>query len=157
MRPRKFKYKSISKRRRLRFGKSSNLSFGTMGLKSLNPVRLNSTQIFRYKLLLKKSAKKHDKTLRFVWFNLFPHMPISRKVAGSRMGKGKGKLAGWSTELPSGIMMFEFKNLRFGRFMYFINQVNSRIPSKTMVILNHRNKIQLPLNKSKMINYDVVW
>jgi ribosomal protein L16/L10AE len=84
-------------------------------------------------------------------------MPISRKVAGSRMGKGKGKLAGWSTELPSGIMMFEFKNLRFGRFMYFINQVNSRIPSKTMVILNHRNKIQLPLNKSKMINYDVVW
>ena len=50
--------------------------------------------MFRYKLFLKKAARRTDKTLRKVWFYVFPHLPITRKVAGSRMGKGKGKLAG---------------------------------------------------------------
>jgi ribosomal protein L16/L10AE len=49
--------------------------------------------MFRLKLFLKKAARKTDKTLRRVWVNTFPHIPLTKKVIGSRMGKGKGKLS----------------------------------------------------------------
>lgn len=94
LRPRKFKYKNIYKRRFFRFANKAGLKFGHVGLQLRQPLRLNSKQMFRYKLFLKKASKRSDKTLRYAWFGLFPHIPISRKVEGSRMGKGKGKLAG---------------------------------------------------------------
>lgn len=93
LRPRKFIYKNIFKRRTFRTPKNNNIKYGQYGLKLLQPVRLNNKQIFRIKLFLKKSSRKFDKTSRYVWFNLFPHLPLSKKVEGSRMGKGVGKLA----------------------------------------------------------------
>ena len=94
LRPRKFTHKSTFKRRRFVTFKKAALNYGQFGLRILQPLWVNSKQIFRYKLLLKKAAKRADKTSRKVWFNLFPHIPLTRKVEGSRMGKGKGKLAG---------------------------------------------------------------
>jgi len=73
------------------------------------------------------------------------------------MGKGKGKLSGWSVELPSGIMIFEFKNLRFGRSMYFINQIKHKMPVLTSITKKHNYPIRLTINKSKLINYDTFW
>ena len=58
------------------------------GLRIFSSVRSNASSF------LKKSSRKFDKTLRYMWFHVFPHIPITRKVEGSRMGKGKGKLAG---------------------------------------------------------------
>jgi len=49
------------------------------------------------------------------------------------MGKGKGKLSGWIGYLPSGINIFEFKNLRPGRAKYFCKQVKYRLPIKTKI------------------------
>jgi ribosomal protein L16/L10AE len=94
LRPRKFIFKNIHKRRGLRRSKAAKLVYGHFGLKLLQPLRLNSKQVFRYKIFLKKAVRKSDKTCRRAWFNVFPYLPISKKVTGSRMGKGKGKLAG---------------------------------------------------------------
>jgi large subunit ribosomal protein L16 len=94
LRPRKFTFKNRHKRRSLINFKKTTLSYGNFGLRILQPLWVNSKQVFRYKLFIKKSARRADKTSRKVWFNLFPHLPLTRKVEGSRMGKGKGKLAG---------------------------------------------------------------
>ena len=64
LRPRKFKYKNLHKRRRFRFNTKTRLNFGQVGIRLLQPLRLNSKQMFRYKLFLKKAAKRSDKTLR---------------------------------------------------------------------------------------------
>jgi ribosomal protein L16/L10AE len=58
----------------------------------LKPVHLSAAQIFRFKLFLKKAVKKSDKTRRFAWLLAFPHLPLTKKPNGIRMGKGKGKL-----------------------------------------------------------------
>jgi len=68
------------------------LNFGGSGLLILKPVQLTAIQIFRFKLLLKRASRKSERTRRFVWFSAFPHLPITRKPNGIRMGKGKGKL-----------------------------------------------------------------
>ena len=61
----------------------------------VKPLRINSKKIFRIKLFLKKGSRKSDNTRRRVWFNAFPHLPLTKKVVGARMGKGKGKLSIW--------------------------------------------------------------
>lgn len=94
LQPRKFKYKHRQKLRRILFStNSSKLVYGQVGLVLLQPLRLNSRKIFRLKLFLKKAARRGDQTQRKVLVNAFPHLPVTKKPAGSRMGKGKGKLS----------------------------------------------------------------
>ena len=51
------------------------------------------------------------------------------------MGKGKGKLSTWFSQLYGGSVIFEFKNLRPGRALFFFNQIRVKLPSKTVVHL----------------------
>lgn len=157
LRPRKFAHKSLHKRRRIITFKRCSLSYGHFGLRLLQPLWVNNKQVFRYKLFLKKAAKRVDKTSRKVWFNLFPHIPLTRKVEGSRMGKGKGKLAGWVAQLSPGSTMFEFKNLRTGRAKYYYEQVAHRLPVKSAFVKQASIKTALILNSTKKISYECFW
>lgn len=147
----------MHKRRFFRFPIKTSLIFGQVGLLLTQPLRLNSKQMFRYKLFLKKSSKRTDKTLRRFWFNLFPHLPISRKIAGSRMGKGKGKLAGWSTEVPAGQHIIEMKNLRYGRAIYFLKQIMHKLPAKARISTSSNKLLPLTLRYDIYVKYDVIW
>jgi len=157
LRPRKFLYKSVFKKRRLVNSRATNLTYGQHALRLLQPLWVNNKQIFRYKLFLKKAARRSDKTSRKVWFNLFPHLPLTRKVEGSRMGKGKGKLAGWVAHLSPGVNMFEFKNLRVGRAKYYYNQVSHRLPVKTTFVSADHRMTYLPLRTTRPIPYGCFW
>ena len=157
LRPRKFKFKNIQKRRSSRYSKPVRLLYGQIGLFILQPLRLTGKKIYRFKLFLKKSSRKSDKTLRFFWFHIFPHIPVSRKVSGSRMGKGKGKNAAWAIELPSGVTLFEFKNLRAGRAIYFCKQAMHKLPVESRIIKRHHKVIPSIWNPSKKFTYDVIW
>jgi len=53
---------------------------------------LKSNNLNNFKLILKKLTKKSNITKRKFWFNLFPQLPLTKKIIGSRMGKGKGKI-----------------------------------------------------------------
>jgi hypothetical protein len=66
LRPRKFIYKSKFKKRLFKNSTNSKLSYGHIGLKVLQPLQFNSKQLFRLKILVKKSAKKSDKTRKHV-------------------------------------------------------------------------------------------
>ena len=155
LRPNKFKYKNRHKSRKIILPKKNKLLYGHYALRTLQPLWVTGKQIFRYKIFLKKSVKRSDKTCRKIWFNLFPHLPLSKKVSGSRMGKGKGKLAGWVGQLSSGVNIFEFKNLRPGRAKYFLKQVKYRLPVKAEVVRWSSKKISLPWNISKKISNSI--
>jgi large subunit ribosomal protein L16 len=157
LRPRKFTYKNRHKNRSIINFRKSTLSYGHFGLRILQPLWVNSKQVFRYKLFIKKAAKRADKTSRKVWFNLFPHLPLTRKVEGSRMGKGKGKLAGWVAQLSPGVNMFEFKNLRPGRAKYYFQQVQHRLPVRAHLIKASTAKVSLTWNESKKISHENFW
>ena len=153
LRPNKFKFKNRHKNRSFLSPKKSKLLYGHFALQTLQPLWVTGKQIFRYKIFLKKSVKRSDKTSRKIWFNLFPHLPLSKKVAGSRMGKGKGKLDGWIGQLTSGSNIFEFKNLRPGRAKYFLRQVQYRLPVKSSIQYFSKKSFYLPWNVSKKISH----
>lgn len=128
LQPRKFKFKSRQKHRSAHTPSTPTLIYGTIALVLLRPLRISAKKIFRLKLFLKKSSRKADITRRAFWVPVFPHLPLSKKPKGMRMGKGAGKLSHWFTQIRSGKAIVEFKNLRLGRAKYFGNQVAHKMP-----------------------------
>lgn len=145
LQPRFFFYKRKQKNRKLYIFKNNTfknntLKYGGVGLRLLGTVHLSAKRIFRLKLFLKKASRKSDYTKRFVWFNAFPHLPITKKPTGTRMGKGKGKLEAWYTTVYPGTTLVEFKNLRYGRAFHFCRQLTFKlgVPTKTCTSALHR-------------------
>lgn len=157
LRPRKFFFKNKQKKRSLPKPKYGKLLYGQFGLKTLQPLRLNNKQIFRYKIFLKKSVRRADKTNRRLWVNVFPHLPLTRKVSGSRMGKGKGKLSNWVANINSGVNIFELRNLRTGRAVYFLKQITYRLPTRTEIITRYESKVSLIFMKNITITEEFFW
>ena len=114
------------------------LCFGMMGLKILTPLFINSKQIFKYVLYLKRSSRKTTKTKRNYWLQAFPNMPLTKKANGLRMGKGKGKRILWYTIVTSGTILIELKNARFGRMLWYLKHFSFFLNAKLKIEI--RNK-----------------
>lgn len=128
LQPRKFKFKTRQKRRSASTPTEPKIKYGSAALVLLRPFRVSAKKIFRLKLFLKRSARKSDLTKRAFWVSIFPHLPLSRKPKGVRMGKGAGKLSTWYTQIRGGKALVEFKNLRLGRATYYAKQVSHKLP-----------------------------
>ena len=155
LRPRKFNFKNRHKSRSLfSFPRNSGLLYGQQGLQLLQPMNISGKNLFRIKIFIKKGARRTDKTSRKVWLSAFPHLPLTKKVSGSRMGKGKGKLAGWYGKLPSGINLIEYRNLRNGRGSYFLRQVKFRLPVQSRLVFLYSNTyLRSPISVSNKVRF----
>lgn len=113
--------------------------------------------MFRLKLFFKRASRKSDYTRRFVWINAFPHLPLTKKPTGTRMGKGKGKLECWFTHLHPGTSFCELKNLRPGRAFYFKNQLHHKLGVEIKISFQVSTKIALPLSLSRQFQQTMHW
>jgi len=142
-----------------KFKTKQKMLFGQLGLKLCQPLRINSKNIFRLKLFLNKSSRRGEETRRKVWLSAFPHWPLTKKHIGSRMGKGTGKLKTWFSKLSTGHILIELKNLRFGRSIFFLKQVQHRLKCYSKIITTSTNtvtKVTSNLSKNN-IPYQSYW
>ena len=79
------------------------LNFGAYGLKALTPERVTSRQIEA----ARRAMTRHMKRAGRVWIRIFPDVPVSKKPAEVRMGKGKGSTEFWACKVKPGRIMFE--------------------------------------------------
>ena len=79
------------------------LNFGAYGLKALTPERVTSRQIEA----ARRAMTRHMKRAGRVWIRIFPDVPVSKKPAEVRMGKGKGSPEFWACKVKPGRIMFE--------------------------------------------------
>ena len=143
LQPRKFNFKKKQKHRAFKKYRSASLVYGTSGLRILSILKISGKQLFRLKIFLKKAIKKSDFTKRLMWFNAFPHLPLSKKAKGVRMGKGVGKLSLWYTQLYAGTVVVEFKNLRIGRMRFFTKQLIAKFPVAAKIVTTHTTQINV--------------
>ncbi|SCA55292.1 50S ribosomal subunit protein L16 [Candidatus Terasakiella magnetica] len=85
----------------------STLNFGTYGLKALTPERVTSRQIEA----ARRAMTRHMKRAGRVWIRIFPDVPVSKKPAEVRMGKGKGSPEFWACKVKPGRIMFEIEGV----------------------------------------------
>ena len=79
------------------------LNFGSYGLKAMTPERVTARQIEA----ARRAMTRHMKRAGKVWIRIFPDVPVSKKPAEVRQGKGKGTPEFWVARVKPGRIMFE--------------------------------------------------
>jgi large subunit ribosomal protein L16 len=81
----------------------NQLTFGSYGLKALEPERVTARQIEAARRAITREMKRAGR----VWIRIFPDVPVSKKPTEVRMGKGKGTPEFWACRVKPGRIMFE--------------------------------------------------
>ena len=102
------------------------LNFGSYGLKALEPERITSRQIES----ARKAITRHLKRAGRLWIRIFPDIPISKKPAEVRMGKGKGSVEFWACRVQPGRIMFEVDGVNINEAQQAMRLAASKLPIK---------------------------
>jgi len=102
------------KRRRVHRGKmrgqahkGNTVSYGDYGLMAMEPAWITSNQIESARIAMTRYIKRGGK----VWIKIFPHKPVTKKPAETRMGAGKGSPEFWVAVVKPGRIMFELSGV----------------------------------------------
>ncbi len=83
--------------------KGNVIAYGEYGLVAQEPSWITSNQIEAARVAMTRYIKRGGK----VWVNIFPHKPITKKPAETRMGSGKGSPEYWVAVVKPGRVLFE--------------------------------------------------
>src|SRR5260370_25219450 len=87
MQPARTKYRKQQKgRHKGKAYRGGDLAFGDYGLKVLESGRITARQIEAGRVAMTRFIKRGGK----VWGRIFPHKPVTKKPAQTRMGHGQG-------------------------------------------------------------------
>ena len=129
--------------------------FGSVALKFSKKLIITQLLYKKFLLLIKKIAKKPDKTLKILWLAPSYIFRLSYKSKGARMGKGKGKRHVLYQLYKPGKPFIEISNVRIGRIFYFIFYLNLWTNNFFYLIANYN--LYLSNFKNKLINYGVLY
>ena len=82
---------------------NTKVTQGEYGLMAKEGAWITSNQIEAARVAMTRYMKRGGK----VFINIFPHMPLTKKSIGTRMGKGKGAVEAWVAVVKEGKIMFE--------------------------------------------------
>ena len=110
LQPKRTKFRKMQKGRvRGVAQRGHQLSFGTFGIKSLEPGWITSRQIEAARIAMTRAMKREGQ----VWIRIFPDKPITKKPAEVRMGKGKGNPEFFACRVKPGRILFEVKRIMY--------------------------------------------
>ena len=129
--PKRVKYRKEHRGRMKGMAKGSmRLSFGEYGLQALEPGWITSKQIEAARVALTRYIKRGGK----VWINIFPHKPVTKKPAETRMGSGKGAPENWVAVVKPGKIMFELAGVNMEIAQEAMRLASHKLPLKTKFI-----------------------
>jgi large subunit ribosomal protein L16 len=132
--PKNLKFKKFHKIK-LKNGLTENRffcpKFGDYGLQAITSGNVNAAQLEAGRLVVRRFSKKQA----FLRINVFPYAAVTKKPTSARMGKGKGKPAGWVCPVKRGRIMYEISSIA-GKFknhlpFFAFRLVNRKLPLKT--------------------------
>jgi len=129
--PKRVKYRKVHRGRMKGPSKGgTSLTFGEYGLQALEAGWVTSKQIEAARVALTRHIKRGGK----VWISVFPHKPITKKPAETRMGGGKGAPESWVAVVKPGKVMFELSGVSFDIAKEAIRLASNKLSIKTKFI-----------------------
>ncbi|MCB1140622.1 MAG: 50S ribosomal protein L16 [Leptospiraceae bacterium] len=108
----------------------NKVSFGEFGLMAVDSGRLTARQIEAARISINRRIKRGGK----IWIRIFPHMPVTKKPAETRMGKGKGNLEYWISEIRPGRVLFEMAGVEEAIARKALEMAAYKLPIKTVFV-----------------------
>lgn len=128
--PRKIKFKKTRKGKLSKYEyKANDLKFGKIGLKSIESGFLNPKQVEAARQAITRKTKRKIK----LWIKIFPHLPVTAKPTGTRMGKGKGRLTHWAARVRGGTVLFEVCGPNTKTLIEALKSGSKKLPLKTKI------------------------
>ncbi len=110
LQPKRTKFRKMQKGRIKGMAQRGNqITFGTFGLKALEPLWMTARQIEAIRVVITRTMKR----VGHVWIRIFPDKPITKKPAEVRMGKGKGAPEYWAAVIKPGRILFEIEGVPY--------------------------------------------
>jgi len=129
--PKKTKFRKAFKGRIHGLAKNgADLSFGSCGLKALEPARITARQIEA----ARRAITRHIRRVGRVWIRIFPDVPVSKKPAEVRMGSGKGNPEYWIARVKPGKILFELDGVAPEIAEIAFSLASAKLPIQTKVV-----------------------
>ncbi len=108
----------------------AELTFGSYGLKALEPERVTARQIEAARRAITREMKRAGR----VWIRVFPDVPVSKKPTEVRMGKGKGTPELWVARVKPGRIMFEIDGVSVDLAREALRLGAAKLPIRTRFV-----------------------
>jgi large subunit ribosomal protein L16 len=129
--PKRIKYRKVQRGKMKGKAKGgTRLSFGEYGLQAMESGWLTSRQLEAARVALTRYIKRGGK----VWINVFPHKPITKKPAETRMGGGKGAPENWVAVVKTGKILFELSGVSMEVAREAIRLASNKLSIKTKFV-----------------------
>ncbi len=113
--------------------RSTELAFGSYGLKSLGTKWLTSRQIEAARRAVIRYLKKGGK----LWIRIFPAKPVTKKGTEVPMGGGKGGVDHYVFPIRPGRIIFELEGIPEEQAKEAFERAADKLPVKTKFITRH--------------------
>ncbi len=111
--------------------RGTELSFGSFGIKSLEPAWITSRQIESARIAVTRFMKREGQ----VWIRIFPDKPVTKKPAEVRMGKGKGAPEYWVAVVNPGRIIFEAEGVSLETAKEAMRLAAQKLPVQTKFVV----------------------
>lgn len=87
--------------------RGSDLDYGQFGMKAMTAGRVTARQIESARRAMTRRIKRGGR----IWIRIFPDVPVSKKPAEVRQGKGKGNPEYWMARVKAGRILYEIEGV----------------------------------------------
>jgi large subunit ribosomal protein L16 len=127
--PKKVKFRKRQKGRVTgKAQRGNSVAFGDFGLQAVGPARITARQIEAARMAVNRHVKRSGK----LWIRIFPDMPVTKKPAETRMGKGKGNPEEWVALVQPGRVLYEIAGVpeNVARRAFYLAAHKLGVPTK---------------------------
>ena len=133
--PKRSKFRKVQKgRNRGKATRGTKVTDGEFGLQTIEAGLITGNQIEAARVAMNRYMKRDGQ----VWIKIFPDKPITRKPAGTRMGKGKGNTEFWVAPVKPGRVMFEVAGVAENIAREALRLGANKLPVKTKIVIREK-------------------
>ena len=110
--------------------RGNKVSFGSYGLKAIEPGWVTARQIEASRIVISRVVPKSGK----MWIRIFPDKPVTERPAETRMGKGKGAPDHWVAVVKPGRIMFEVDGVNREEAETAFRNAGHKLPIRTRLV-----------------------
>jgi large subunit ribosomal protein L16 len=118
--------------------RGNKVTYGEYGLVAMEPAWITSNQIESARIAINRRIKRGGK----VWIKIFPHKPVTKKPAETRMGAGKGSPEYWVAVVKPGRVMFELSGVNEELAREAMRLAANKLPIKCKFVLREETDIK---------------
>ena len=132
LQPKQTKFRKMHKGRNRGLAQSGNtIAFGEYALKATTRGRITARQIESARRCISRHLKRSGK----VWIRIFPDVPVTKKPAEVRQGKGKGAVEFWAARVKPGKILFEIDGVSKVLAQEAFTLASAKLPNKNKFVI----------------------